>query len=221
MPPSTSSTTGCAPTTSGSTTTTTDQTSTTPATGDQTGLNPTNAGVEETVTATGLHVVFTQPVSPSGVPAQFVEHILGEVYVDSLAVPAGPVPDLGFSSGSLPSSGSCLGGGKGSKLKSSGGSLSGGAGGSSAGGSSSGGGSGVLGATAGGATGSGGLAGSASTLGSSGSEPGSGSTGGSLPASFAAVLRKPLWLLLAYLVWQALVIGTGWSLWNWRRDGAS
>jgi hypothetical protein len=33
-------------------------------------------------------------------------------------------------------------------------------------------------------------------------------------------LRKPLWLLLAYLVWQALVIATGTSLWNWRRGEA-
>jgi hypothetical protein len=47
------------------------------------------------------------------------------------------------------------------------------------------------------------------------------STGNSLPARFATALRKPLWLLLAYVVWQLLVIGTGWSLWNWRRGGAS
>jgi hypothetical protein len=40
-----------------------------------------------------------------------------------------------------------------------------------------------------------------------------------VPARFATALRKPLWLLLAYLVWQALVVGTGWSLWNWRRGG--
>jgi hypothetical protein len=30
-----------------------------------------------------------------------------------------------------------------------------------------------------------------------------------------------LWLLLAYLVWQALVVGTGASLWNWRREEAA
>jgi hypothetical protein len=30
-----------------------------------------------------------------------------------------------------------------------------------------------------------------------------------------------MWLLLAYLLWQALVIATGASLWAWRRDGAS
>jgi hypothetical protein len=38
---------------------------------------------------------------------------------------------------------------------------------------------------------------------------------------FAAALRKPLWLLLAYVFWQAIVIGTAASLWNWRRSGAS
>jgi hypothetical protein len=42
-----------------------------------------------------------------------------------------------------------------------------------------------------------------------------------MPAAFAAALRKPLWLLLAYVLWQALVIGTGASLRNWRGDGAS
>jgi hypothetical protein len=34
-------------------------------------------------------------------------------------------------------------------------------------------------------------------------------------------LKKPLWLLLAYVLWQALVVGTGVSLWNWRRGEAS
>jgi hypothetical protein len=140
-------------------------------------------------------VVFTQPVSQSGVPAQFAEHILGEVFLDSLAVPAGPVPDLDLSSSS--SSSSCLGGGH-----------SGGA--STAGGS----------ASAGGPASSSSLSPSASTFGST-SQPNSSSTGTSLPAALAAALRKPLWLLLAYVLWQALVIGTGVSLWNWRRGGAS
>jgi hypothetical protein len=45
-------------------------------------------------------------------------------------------------------------------------------------------------------------------------------TANSLPARFASALHKPLWLLLAYVVWQLLVVGTGWSLWNWRRGGA-
>jgi hypothetical protein len=42
----------------------------------------------------------------------------------------------------------------------------------------------------------------------------------SLPARLAAALTKPLWLLLAYVLWQALVIGTGASLWYWRRGEA-
>lgn len=172
--------------------------------GDQFGLggNSSNAA-EETVTATGLHVVFTQPVNQSGVPSQFVEHILGEVYVDSLAVPASDSPGLGFSSAS--SSGSF------SSPSGCGGNLGGATSGASAGGSSSGG---------GGTAASGVGSASGSTFGSS-SQPGSSSTGSSLPAAFAAALRKPLWLLLAYVLWQAIVIATGASLWNWRRDGAS
>jgi hypothetical protein len=196
----TTTTSSCGETTTaaGTTTTSSDQagTTTTTSSSDQPGMttDPTSPG-EMTVTATGVHVVFTQPVSQSGVPAQFAEHILGEVFLDSLAVPAGPVPDLDLSSSS--SSSSCLGGGH-----------SGGA--STAGGS----------ASAGGSTSSSSLSPSASTFGST-SQPNSSSTGNSLPAAFAAALRKPLWLLLAYVLWQALVIGTGLSLWNWRRGGAS
>jgi hypothetical protein len=72
---------------------------------------------------------------------------------------------------------------------------------------------------AGGSSSSGSLSPSASAFGST-SQPTSGSTGSSLPAAFAAALRKPLWLLLAYVLWQAIVIGTGVSLWNWRRGEA-
>lgn len=172
-----------------------------------------NAG-EETVTATGVHIVFTQPVSPSGVPAQFVEHILGEVFVDSLATPAAPMPSggLGFSSSSLSSSpspsSSCLG------AKHSGSSLSGSSSMTASGGGSSAGGSSSL------VSGSGAGSPAASALGAS-SQPTSGTTGSSVPASFAHALKKPLWLLLGYLVWQALVIGTGWSLWRWRKGGVT
>jgi hypothetical protein len=180
----------------GTTTTPNDQSSmtTTSPGGDQMGFGTgaSNSG-EETVTATGLHVVFTQPVNQSGVPAQYVEHILGEVYVDSLAVPAAPLPKLGLFS----SSSSCLGGGYGHGTTS----------GTSAGGSSL-------------AGGSSSLSPSGSAFGST-SQPTTGTIGNSLPAAFARALRKPLWLLLAYVVWQALVIGTGISLWNWRRGGPS
>jgi len=58
------------------------------------------------------------------------------------------------------------------------------------------------------------------------SQPASTSTGNAgqtqtSPTGLAAALRKPLWLLVAYLVWQALMIATGWSLWSWHGDGAS
>jgi hypothetical protein len=161
-----------------------------------------NAG-EETVTATGVHIVFTQPVSPPGVPAQYVEHILGEVFVDSLATPAAPLANIPFSSGSSLSS-SCLGSGHFRSAKSGSG--------LSAGGSSS---------LAGGSASSGSLVASGSSLGSSSQPSATPTTGNSLPARFASALHKPLWLLLAYVVWQLIVIGTGWSLWNWRRGGAS
>ena len=196
--------------------TTTDSTS--PASGGtfQFGPGPgTNNAGEETVTATGVHIVFNQPVSPSGVPAQYVEHILGEVFVDSLATPATPLANVPFSSSSLSSSSSpslsssCLGSSGRSGLKASGSGLT----------SSGGGGSSLAGSAS---SGSGAVSPAASSLGSS-SQPGSGtgSTGNSLPASFARALHKPLWLLLAYVVWQLLVIGTGWSLWNWRRGGTT
>ena len=162
---------------------------------------------EETVTATGVHVVFTQPDNQSGVPSQRIEHILGEVFVDSLATPSdGSSFGFGLASGSSALSG-CLGGVKGSKQTASGGGLSAGGG-----------------ASAGGAAASGGSLGSSASGYSSGSQPlgaTGGTTGNSLPVAFATALRKPLWLLLAYLVWQGLVIGTGWSLWNWRRGDAA
>jgi hypothetical protein len=169
-----------------------------------------NAG-EMTVTATGVHVVFTQPVNQSGVPSQHIEHILGDVFVDSLVTPLDDTAaDLDLSAaaaaGASPAaSGTCLGGVKSSKKTATGGGLRAG-GGSSTGGSAS--------------TGS--LSPSASGYGSAG-QPVSGSSpaGTSLPVAFASALRKPVWLLLAYLVWQSLVIGTGISLWHWRRDDAS
>jgi hypothetical protein len=171
---------------------------------DPMGLNTgTSDSGEEKVTATGVHVVFTQPMSPPGVPAQFVEHILGEVSVDSLAVPATPLSNLDLSSSSSSFSSSSLSSRCGGHSR-----LTGSGGGLTAGGSSS----------AGGLTSAGSPAGSA--FGSS-SQPTAGSAGSSLPAAFAAALRKPLWLLLAYVLWQAIVIATGVSLWNWRKGEAS
>ena len=179
--------------------------------GDPMGMGVGTASSAETVRATGVHLVFAPPVSQPGVPAQYVEHILGEVYVDSLAVPGSPADfDLLSSSSSSPYSSpysspsssfsSCLGGRHSGKTS---------FGASSGGGSSS----------SGSAAGSISSSGSASGFGA-GSQPAAGSTGMSLPAAFAAALRKPVWLLLAYLVWQSLVIGTGASLWNWRREAS-
>jgi hypothetical protein len=188
---------------------------------DQTGMGTdTTNSIEETVKATGVHLVFTQPVQQSGVPAQNVEHILGEVFVDSLAEPAPPVPPLGGlglagSAKSSKSFSSCLGGAHKSGKTVSGGALS------SSGGSSASGG-GVASSGSGSGAGAGGsLASSGSSLGASAASPTSGSPGSSFPASVVHALRKPLWLLLAYVVWQLLVIGTGASIWHWRRGGAA
>ena len=142
---------------------------------------------ELTITATGVHIAFAQPVDAPGVPAQFVEHILGEVFVDSLAAPAVPAPslDLGGSAGSL-RGGSTFGSGTGSTGFASGG-------GSSTGYSSQ-----------------------------PGSASGGGTTAQAAPASslLGPLTNKPVWLLVGYLVWQTLVIGTGISLRYWWMAGA-
>ncbi|MFL5942045.1 MAG: hypothetical protein ACJ75L_02115 [Gaiellaceae bacterium] len=148
----------------------------------------------QTVTATGVHVAFVQPeTNAPGVPAQYVDHILGEVFVDSLAAPAPPLMRLD------------LGGGTGSTGNAGGGGLIGS--GSSSGGAGLGS-SSSTGLSGGGAPGSG-----------YSSQPGSsGSAAQAVPASssvLTSVTRKPVWLLAAYLVWQALVIGTGVSLRSW------
>jgi hypothetical protein len=215
-----SATSSCSQTGTTTTTSSSDQTGTTTTTkssGDGTGT--TNSG-EETVTATGLHVVFTQPVSQSGVPAQYAEHILGEVFLDSLAVPAGDLPNLNLSSSlsssSSSSSSSCPKGRHSGKTKMSGGASKGGGGTSAGGSSSSSSPSFSNSSSSGSSQPTSGFAGSGSQLASSST----GTAPQSFPARLASALRKPMWLLLAYLVWQALVIATGASLWTWRRDGA-
>ncbi|HEY2353568.1 MAG TPA: hypothetical protein VGH79_01545 [Gaiellaceae bacterium] len=134
---------------------------------------------ELTITATGVHVAIAQVVNQAGVPSQTVDHIVGEVFADSLAAPAGPVPSLGL-------------GGTG----------------------------GLPGLAGGGTTG---VPGGGSSFGSSGSGSSSGASGaaggGSLPSAFTTLLDKPTWLLAAFLVWQALLLGTGASLWRWRAAG--
>lgn len=127
-----------------------------------------------TIDCTGVHASFSQPVGQSGVPSQTVDHIIGEVFVDSLASPAPKIPKVNFNNGG----GSTFNNGGGSSSSSGGGSY---------GNNSS----------------------------SSSGNGGNGST--STPTSFlTAALSKPWWLLAAYLVWQAIVIATGASLWRWR-----
>jgi hypothetical protein len=137
---------------------------------------------ELTITATGVHVIFTPPVSQSGVPSQSFEHIYGEVFADSLASAALPLPKLN------------LGGG---------GSFPGGGGtGSTGGGSGSGGGGG-------------------GTSSSSSSSNGTGSSTVMSPSAFTTLFGKPLWLLIAYLAWQTIVVATGATLWRWRAGAAT
>jgi hypothetical protein len=206
-------------TTSSTTTSSTETTSTTPA---GMGTDSSNGSVEETVTATGVHVVFTQPVNQSGVPAQYVEHILGEVFVDSLATPATTTGDL--AGATAPTLGLCSSTSKHSGGKKHSGAKASGVAAAHAGGSSGGGSA---------ASGSGSSLGSSSssqptsslTAGGSSSEPTSASTTSgqqqSIPARFVAALHKPMWLLLAYLVWQGLMIATGVGLWRWHRGATS
>jgi hypothetical protein len=204
-------------TTTGTTTTGTTSTTTTTDTNPSGGTDTTGdtmSANEETVKATGLHVVFIQPVEQAGVPTQYVEHILGEVSLDSLAVPAGALPDLNLNLNSSPSS-SCSNGQHTGSKKTSGGASKGG--GSSAGRSSSS-------SSPSGSAPSSGFSQPTSGVAGSASQPTSSSTTAapqSFPVRLASALRKPMWLLLAYLLWQALVIATGASLWSWRRGEAS
>jgi hypothetical protein len=197
----------------GTTTTTTTTTDTNPSGG--TGTTTDSSASEETVRATGLHVVFTQPVEQAGVPTQYIEHILGEVFLDSLAVPAGALPNLGLNlNPSSSASSSCAKGAHSGNKKTSGGASIGG--GSSAGKSSG---------SPSGSTSFSGSSQPTSGVAGSASQPTTSSSTTTAPQSFpvrlASALRKPIWLLLAYVLWQALVIGTGASLWAWRRGEAS
>ena len=167
-------------------------------------------------------MVFTQPVSQSGVPAQYAEHILGEVFLDSLAVPAGPAPSLDLLNLLNLNPSSCLGGLHSGRKKTTGGRASKVGGGSSAAGPAS----SISSSSIGGSSPS---SSASSQPGSSwtgsGSQSTSGSPGNAVQTSstglVSALRKKPLWLLLAYLLWQAIVIGTGASLWKWRRGAAS
>ena len=140
---------------------------------------------ELTVTATGVHVAFAQPADAPGVPSQFVDHILGEVFVDSLAAPAPSIPSVGLGGSGSGFGGAALGGGSGST------------GFSSAGGSSS------------------------SGYASQPAASGNAAQASSAPSLLSSVTSKPTWLLVGYLVWQTLLIGTGISLRRWWMAGTA
>jgi flagellin-like hook-associated protein FlgL len=157
----------------------------------------TTSGNQVTVVASGIHVDVEQPPTAPGVPQQSVEHTLGEVFADSLAVPAAPAPDL-LPRLPLPSTPGTSGAGAGGVEVP----PSGGAGG---------------GAVA--STGLGG--GTASTSSPAPASPGRGTGTRTAPSlvTTGVVREKPLWLLLLYFMWQALIIGTAVSLWWWRAAG--
>jgi hypothetical protein len=150
----------------------------------------TSSGNQVTVDATGIRVDIQQAPTAPGVPTQFVEHTVGEVFADSLAVLATPLPEL-LSLLPLPASGTAAGG------------------------------TGQSGPSTVGATGSSpiGSGGAASAPGSTpATRGGAGARSGPAPGmvTTGVAREKPLWLLLLYFMWQALVIGTAVSLWWWR-----
>ena len=191
-----------------------------------------------TLDAAGVVIRFA-PASPApGVPAQFTAMAVGEVFADSLAVPGEAGGSLDDGLGGVGGGGDLGSGGVTPPSESSSGPAdqSGAAGtaappapsfasdvNSAAGGSSSGL-SGSSGSVSGGgsALGAGSAPGAGSALGSGGA-PSAGRT--SRLASPAAARRtighdKPTKLLLLYLLWQSLMIGTVASLYLWRKAGA-
>jgi hypothetical protein len=150
----------------------------------------TSSGNQVTVVATGIHVDVLQPPTAPGVPTQFAEHSLGEVFADSLAVPAAPLPELLPLLPLTPPAALAAAGGQSATA------------GESAGVSSS---SGLGGGTA-------------YPSAPPATSHGAAATRGAAPSMVATgvVREKPLWLLLLYFMWQALLIGTAVSLWWWR-----
>ena len=185
-----------------------------------------------TLDAVGV-LVRLAPASPApGVPAGFVAMAIGEVFADSLAVPgeAGSgelddgLPDIGDTTGVTPpalepattgDAAAAYGSGDASGGADTG--VTDGAAGSAFTGSSGRTGSG---GSLGGLTGSGA---SGAALGSTGaSSAGPASTGLAAPAASRRLVGhdKPVKLLLLYLLWQSLVIGTVASLYLWRKAAA-
>ena len=157
----------------------------------------TGSNNQVTVVASGLRVDVQQPPTAPGVPQQTVEHTVGEVFADSLAVPAAPAPEL-LPLLPLPPAAPVTGGG--TQLATS---TGGGEGGGAAAAASS--------------------AGGGGTAYPSSPAPGTGRGSGARTApslvTTGVVRQKPLWLLLLYFMWQALILGTAVSLWWWRAAG--
>jgi hypothetical protein len=178
-----------------------------------------------TLDAVGV-LIRLAPASPApGVPAEFTALAVGEVFADSLAVPGaaggelddGLPGDIGGEAGSLTSPPSDTGAtaGQADLARASGAVAAAGPAFASDAGSFGNGTSGLSGASGSGTSGS--------ALGSGGSSTPAGRS--SRLASPAAARRlvgrlKPTSLLLLYLIWQSLVIGTVASLYLWRKAAA-
>jgi hypothetical protein len=149
---------------------------------------------QETVTATAATVTIDQP----GPPQQTVRHNLGNVFVDNLAVPsaaaAAPALDAGDTSGAGLTAGSGSAGG----LSSSVGDVSGGFGSSGASAPST------------------GLASAPGSAPSASPAAQASSDANLNAATLAGQHVKPTWLLVMYLIWQVLMLGTTATVWWWR-----
>ncbi|MCA1842381.1 MAG: hypothetical protein LC792_04175 [Actinobacteria bacterium] len=184
-----------------------------------------------TLDAVGVLIRFA-PASPApGVPANFTAMAVGEVFADSLAVPGAAgggelddgVPDVGGDTGSITPPAADTATGSGGEATAPDLSTAYGDAGST--GDASGTGSAGSGSFSSGTIPSSGSA--SSGTGSSGAQLGSNgpsrSTGGSAQLASPAASRrlvghdKPTKLLLLYLIWQSLVIGTVASLYLWRK----
>ncbi|HEX6492394.1 MAG TPA: hypothetical protein VF112_02720, partial [Candidatus Dormibacteraeota bacterium] len=145
----------------------------------------TSSNNQVTVVASGLRVDVQQPPTAPGVPEQTVEHSLGAVFADSLAVPAAPPPEL---LPLLPLSPAAPVTGGGTQAATSAGSGEGAA------------------ATSSSSAGGGGTASPPAPA------PGTGHGSATRTApslvTTGVVREKPLWLLLLYFMWQALILGT-------------
>jgi hypothetical protein len=179
-----------------------------------------------TLDAVGV-LIRLAPASPApGVPAQFTALAVGEVFADSLAVPGdaggqlddGLPGDIGGDTGSLPSPSDAGATGGPADL-----SRAVGPGAVAAAGPAFASDAGSFGNGSSGSSGGSGVGASSSALGSGVSPT---SAGRSSRLASPAVSRrllgrhKPTSLLLLYLIWQSLVIGTAASLYLWRKAAA-